>query len=90
MLMLTAAFFGLGEALVTSSGAAFVADLCKERHFGTAMGTFGTIFDIGHAAGPILAGFLLASHSYLFSFWVMAAVLLLAVPVFVMIVRAPN
>jgi MFS family permease len=90
MLMLTAAFFGLGEALVTSSGAAFVADLCKERHFGTAMGTFGTIFDIGHAAGPILAGFLLASHSYLFSFWVMAAVLLLAVPVFVMIVQAPN
>lgn len=87
LLMLTAAFFGLGEALVTSSGAAFVADLCKERHFGTAMGTFGTIFDIGHATGPILAGFLLARHDYLFSFWVMAAMLLLAVPVFVMTVH---
>ena len=51
LLMITAAFFGLGEAFVQSSGAAFVADLCKEKHFGTAMGTFGTIFDIGHATG---------------------------------------
>ena len=87
VLMITAAFFGLGEALVQSSGAAFVADLCKEKHFGTAMGTFGTIFDIGHATGPILAGFLLASHSYLFSFRVIAAMLLLAVPVFVITVK---
>jgi predicted MFS family arabinose efflux permease len=45
---------------------------------------------VGHATGPILAGFLLARHDYLFSFWVMAAVLLLAVPVFVVTVRAPN
>ncbi|MBI5101416.1 MAG: MFS transporter [Nitrospirae bacterium] len=89
-LMITAAFFGLGEALVQSSGAAFVADLCKEKHFGAAMGTFGTIFDIGHAGGPILAGFLLAGHSYVFSFLVMAALLLLAAPVFVMTVRAEK
>lgn len=87
LLMLASAFFGLGEAVVTSSGAAFVADLCKEKHFGTAMGTFGTIFDIGHASGPILAGLLLAHHGYLFSFWVMSAILLLAVPLFIMTVR---
>jgi MFS family permease len=87
-LMTAAIAFGLGEAFVTSSSAALVADICKEKHFGTAMGTFGTIFDIGHAAGPILAGFLLASHSYIFSFWVMAGMLLLATPVFVMTVQA--
>ncbi len=90
LLMITAAFFGLGEALVTSSGAAFVADLCKEKHFGTAMGTFGTIFDIGHASGPILAGFLLARNDYLFSFWVMAGLILLAVPVFTMTVHVKE
>ncbi len=87
MLMLSAAFFGLGEAVVTSSGAALVADLCKEKHFGTAMGTFGTIFDIGHASGPILAGFLIAQYSYLHAFWFMAALLVLAVPVFVINVK---
>jgi MFS family permease len=87
LLMISAAFFGLGEAVVTSSGAALVADLCKEKHFGTAMGTFGTIFDIGHASGPILAGFLIARYDYPYAFWFMAALLVLAVPVFVMNVK---
>jgi MFS family permease len=90
LLAIAAVFFGLGESFVTSSSAALVADLCKEKHFGTAMGTFGTIFDIGHASGPILAGFLLASHSYLFSFCVMAALLLLAIPVFVVTIPAKE
>ncbi len=87
LLMIAAVFFGLGEAFVTSSSAALVADLCKEKHFGTAMGTFGTIFDIGHAAGPILAGFLIARYSYLYSFWIMSAILVLAVPVFIINVK---
>jgi MFS family permease len=87
-LLAAAACFGFGEALVTSSGAAFVADLCKERHFGTAMGTFGTIFDVGHASGPILAGILIAHYSYATSFAVLAALLLLAVPVFLIGVKA--
>lgn len=87
LLLLAAACFGVGEAVVTSSSAALVVDLCKEKHFGTAMGAFGTIFDIGHAAGPILAGFLLAQYSYLLTFWVMAAMLLAALPVFMLNVR---
>ncbi|MCK9420758.1 MAG: MFS transporter [Nitrospirae bacterium] len=82
-LMIAAIFFGFGEAFVTSSSAALVADVCKEKHFGTAMGTFGTIFDIGHASGPILAGILIARYDYLHAFWFMAALLVLAVPVFV-------
>jgi MFS family permease len=86
-LMAAAIIFGLGESFVTSSSAALVADICKERHFGTAMGTFGTIFDIGHASGPILAGILIARYDYLFSFWVMAAMLLLAIPVFTITVK---
>ncbi len=81
-LVAAAAFFGLGEAFVTSSANALVADLCQERHFGTAMGAFGTIFDIGHAAGPILAGYLLLSYSYVQSFWIIACLLLASVPVF--------
>jgi MFS transporter, DHA1 family, multidrug resistance protein len=56
VLLALAAVFGLGEAVVTSSAAALVADFCKREHLGAAMGTFGTIFDVGHAAGPLLAG----------------------------------
>lgn len=86
-LMLTAVFFGLGEAFVTSSSAALVADICKEKHFGTAMGTFGTIFDIGHASGPILAGLLIARLDYLYAFWIMSGILIAALPVFAFGVR---
>ncbi len=74
--------FGLGEALVTSSSAAMVADLCKARHFGTAMGVFGTIFDVGHAAGPIVSGLLVASLGYAPAFAIIAALLLAAIPWF--------
>jgi MFS family permease len=60
MLLALSVVFGLGEAVVTSSAAALVADLCEQSEMGAAMGAFGTLFDIGHAAGPILAGALLA------------------------------
>lgn len=72
--------FGLGEALVTSSSAALVADVCKERHFGTAMGVFGTLFDVGHASGPILGGVLVGLMGLGPAFAVLALILGLAMP----------
>jgi MFS family permease len=60
LLLALSVVFGLGEAVVTSSAAALVADFCEESEMGAAMGAFGTLFDVGHAAGPILAGALLA------------------------------
>lgn len=39
--------FGLGEAFVTTSTGALVADLAAERSLGAAMGVFGTIADTG-------------------------------------------
>ncbi len=86
-LLVAAIFFGFGEAFVTSSSAAMVADMCKEKHFGTAMGTFGTIYDIGHASGPILAGILIAQLDYLYAFWIMSAILLTSIPVFMIGVK---
>lgn len=78
-LLLLAACFGLGEAMVTSSAAALVADFCKEAHLGSAMGAFGTLFDVGHAAGPLLAGFFIglsSDHDFRIAF---AAIVLLVV-----------
>jgi MFS family permease len=83
-LMAAAILFGFGEAFVTSSSAALVADMCKEKHFGTAMGTFGTIFDIGHASGPILAGVLIAQYDYLYAFWIISAILISSILVFIL------
>lgn len=90
LLLSTALVFGLGEAFVTSSAAALVADLCREQHFGAAMGIFGTIFDLGHAAGPILAGLLLARLGYPLAFGLLAALLVAALPVLVLGVKEPG
>ena len=63
-LSLCAAGFGFGEAIVTSSSAAMIADLGKADNVGAGMGLRGTIMDIGHAGGPIVAGVLVAAISY--------------------------
>jgi MFS family permease len=63
-LALLAAAFGLGEAVATSSTSALAADLVARKDTGSAMGIFGTIMDIGHAAGPIVTGVLIAAWGY--------------------------
>lgn len=81
-LLLLAAIFGLGEAVVTSSAAALVSDFCREDNLGSAMGTFGTIFDVGHASGPLLAGILIGllgtGADYRIPFAIVAALLVIA------------
>lgn len=86
VLLLLSAIFGLGEAIVTSSAAALVADFCKDDNLGSAMGTFGTIFDVGHASGPLLAGALIgltgSGSDYRLSFAIVAALMVIAAVVF--------
>lgn len=86
LLLVPALIFGLGEALVTSSTAALVADMCKAKHYGTAMGVFGTIYDIGHASGPILGGLLIGAFGFQTTFASIAGLLLCSLPIFHIIV----
>jgi MFS family permease len=74
-LLIISAGFGLGVAIVTPSTTALVADLVRGRRMGSAMGVFGTIWDSGEAAGPILAGFLIASLSYSYAFSLIGALM---------------
>ena len=59
VLLTLVAVYALGEAVVTSCASALVADLCREEQLGSAMGVFGTVYDVGHASGPLLAGALI-------------------------------
>jgi MFS family permease len=86
-LAVLAMLFGLGVAVVTSSTAAFVADLAHGTAHGAALGTLGTIMDVGHASGPIVAGLLIARLSYAPAFAIIAAVLVLAAGTFLAMVR---
>jgi len=89
VLLALAAGFGLGEAVVTSSAAAMVADFCHREQLGAAMGTFGTIFDVGHAAGPLLAGALIGlwgGQDYRWPFAIIAGLLILSALAFRVVV----
>jgi DHA1 family multidrug resistance protein-like MFS transporter len=77
VLALLSIIFGLGEAFVTTSTGALVADLTEQRSLGAAMGVFGTIADAGQALGPIVIGLLLAWVGYLASFSLLGGFLLI-------------
>jgi MFS transporter, DHA1 family, multidrug resistance protein len=87
LLLFLAAGFGFGEAVVTSSISAFIADVSELKTLGAAMGMQGTISDIGHASGPLLAGLLIAHLSYQNAFAIIAAIQLLAAALFWTLVK---
>ncbi len=91
ILLLLSAGFGFGEAVVSSSSSALVADSSEFKRLGAGMGMQGTIMDIGHASGPLLAGLLIANLSYPTAFAIIAGIQLLAAGVFwVAITRLEN
>ena len=78
LLLVLSSGFGFGEAVVSSSSAALVADSSEFKRLGAGMGMQGTVMDIGHASGPLLAGLLIAHVSYQGAFAVIAGLQLLA------------
>jgi MFS family permease len=82
VMLLLSAGFGFGEAVVSSSSAALVADSSEFKRLGAGMGMQGTVMDIGHASGPLLAGVLIAHVSYQGAFAVIAGLQILAAVAF--------
>jgi MFS transporter, DHA1 family, multidrug resistance protein len=82
VLLLLSAGFGFGEAVVSSSSSALVADSSEFKRLGAGMGMQGTIMDIGHASGPLLAGMLIGNLSYSVAFAIIAGIQLVAAGVF--------
>lgn len=87
VLLLLSAGFGFGEAVVSSSSSAFVADSSEFKTLGAGMGMQGTIGDIGHASGPLLAGILIANMSYAGAFTIIASLQVAAALVFWLTMR---
>jgi MFS transporter, DHA1 family, multidrug resistance protein len=77
LLLVVAGGFGFGEAVVTSSTTALVADYSEGKDLGAGMGLRGTIMDIGHAGGPLLAGLLINTYGYGGGFFCIGVLLLL-------------
>jgi len=77
-LLLLSVLFGLCLSIVTSATSAFIADLSKQSTRGSAMGTLGSIMDIGHTTGPILAGIVATQYGIGYSF-LCASLMLIAI-----------
>lgn len=82
LLLMVAGTFGFGEAVVTSSTTALVADYSEGKDLGAGMGLRGTIMDIGHAGGPLLAGILIHVLGYGGGFFCIGSLLLLTAAFF--------
>ncbi len=82
LLLVLSAVFGFGEAVVSSSSSALVADSSAFKSLGAGMGMQGTIGDIGHASGPLLAGLLIARMNYAGAFAIIAGLQIAAAIVF--------
>jgi MFS family permease len=87
LLLVLSAGFGFGEAVVSSSSSAFVADSSEFKTLGAGMGMQGTIGDIGHAAGPLVAGLLIANMSYAAAFGIIGALQVVAAGYFWLMMR---
>jgi MFS family permease len=76
VLLFVAGIFGFGEAVVTSSTTALVADFSHGKGLGAGMGLRGTIMDVGHAGGPLVAGLLISQLGYAGGFFCIGLILL--------------
>jgi MFS transporter, DHA1 family, multidrug resistance protein len=88
--LLVAPLLGVGVGAVTPVTNALIADLASTRRLGAAMGVFGTIWDIGEAAGPMIAGFLIGDLGYTATFDVLATVIALVTIGLIALVRDPK
>jgi len=88
--LLAAPLLGVGVGAVTPVTNALIADLASARRLGAAMGVFGTIWDIGEAAGPMIAGFLIGGLGYAATFDVLAAVIAVVTVGLMALVRDPR
>jgi len=82
--------FGLGTGMVTSSTTAMIGDLVTRGNYGSAMGVFGSLWDTGHAAGPVLFGLLLLVMGYRMAWLLMVCIMVAAVLIFLVGMRHPD
>lgn len=80
--------YAAGVATTTAATGAYITDVTRRARYGAAHGVFGTIYDVGDALGPIVAGLLVVAVGYARMFQIMAAVALTMTVVFSITARS--
>jgi MFS family permease len=77
-LVVAVLMYAAGVAITTAATGAYITDVAPRARYGAAHGVFGTIYDIGDAGGPLVAGLLVAAVGYTITFQLMAGLAMLA------------
>ncbi|HYE85032.1 MAG TPA: MFS transporter [Vicinamibacterales bacterium] len=75
--------YAISVAITTAATSAYITDVAPKARFGAAHGVFGTIYDVGDAAGPLVGGVLVAAWGYVPTFQLMAALAAITAAAFV-------
>lgn len=62
--LLISALLALGMSLSTVATSAYVADVAEKEEMGASMGALSSIMDIGHSAGPLVTGIIVAAGGF--------------------------
>jgi MFS family permease len=86
--LLVSSLVGLGISLSTVATSAYIADLAQEGQMGASMGALSSIMDIGHSAGPVVTGVIVAGSGYVAGFFSSLLVAVVVCGFFIFSVRA--
>ncbi len=86
-ILILSIFFGLSLSVVTSATSAYIGDLSQQQSRGSAMGVLGSVMDIGHTTGPIVAGVAASYFGYAWAFVVAGMVLIVLGIIFWIIIQ---
>jgi MFS family permease len=62
--LLISSLLALGMSLSTVATSAYVADVAEKEQMGASMGALSSIMDIGHSAGPLVTGIVVAAAGF--------------------------
>ncbi|MDD1719047.1 MAG: MFS transporter [Methanoregulaceae archaeon] len=62
--LLASSLLAVGMSLSTIATSAYIADIAKNEEMGASMGALSSIMDIGHSAGPLVSGIIIAGSGY--------------------------
>ncbi|HOI57529.1 MFS transporter [Methanoculleus sp.] len=87
--LLISSLLALGMSLSTVATSAYVADVAEKEQMGASMGALSSIMDIGHSAGPLITGIIVAAAGFGPGFFVSFLIATAVCGIFVLSVREP-
>jgi MFS family permease len=88
-LLLTCLVMGLGIGISGPTPSAYLADIIPRENYGTAMGIYRAISDLGFATGPLLLGWLADIKGFTFSLLFDSLFLFLIILIFQLKAKEP-